>query len=96
MTNFETEEEAINFIVRISEFVAMSNSCSKAPEEAKKPKWNAKIICTEAHEPYFTHGKIYEVRDGIFEDNLGEETLIFNSLEMLNDTYSAQFAEVVE
>ena len=35
VTNFETEEEAINFIVRISEFVAMSNREPKAPEEAK-------------------------------------------------------------
>lgn len=58
-------------------------------------KWNAKIICIEAQEPYFTQGKIYDVEDGIFKDNLGEETQIFDSLEMLNDTYSAQFAEEV-
>lgn len=71
-----------------------------------KEKYNGKIICVETRFEYFTVGKIYEVKDGLFLDDIcfewNRNTKPFISLDDINDFFNAddrwktKFIELVE
>lgn len=87
---FPNEKEAIDYITNISELICQIN------DEKKCALWNAKVVCTGAHEPYFTKGKIYEISKGTITDNTGEELGGYESLNAMNNSTVAQFIEIVE
>lgn len=65
--------------------------------EPEKPKYfTGKIVCVNSINKWFTKGKIYNVDNGVFKDNEGDEHKRFKSVEQLNKIYMSQFIELVE
>lgn len=58
--------------------------------------WNAKVVCVIPQEPYFTKGKIYNVRNGFIEDNKEHVVGKYKTIKQINDGLFAQFIEIVE
>lgn len=52
---FKSVMKAKEYIENISKLILKINA---------KHKWNAKVVCVIPQEPYFTKGKIYNVRNG--------------------------------
>lgn len=65
--------------------------------EPEKPKYfTGKIVCVESPNVWFTKGKIYNVNNGIFKDDEGDEHKHFKSVDDLNRQYMSQFIELME
>ena len=56
--------------------------------------WNGKVRCVSAFGRYLTKGKIYEVHNGFFTTENGEQWGEFNDINELNRKSPSQFEEI--
>lgn len=56
--------------------------------------WNGKVRCVSAFGRYLIKGKIYEVHNGFFTTENGEQWGEFNDINELNRKASSQFEEI--
>lgn len=52
---------------------------------------NCKIICVNAKSNEFTTGKIYEVVNGVFSDDNGNESMNFENIKQINEAWWSNF-----
>lgn len=69
-------------------------------DEEDTEVFNGKIVCIETTDTDFTGGKIYEVKEGILEDNFGNhygEMCLFQNLKEINECMSGvKFIKLIE
>ena len=59
--------------------------------------WNAKVRCVEANSKYFNLNNIYEVKNGIINDNEGIFcSTVYGNIDDLNNDVSSKFELVSE
>ena len=85
---FDSITEAKEYIENISELIRKIN---------RERKWNTKVVCVRSKSIFYTKGKIYEVKNGIITNNIGEDLIhSYESMDDLNAWTEAKFIEVVE
>lgn len=68
-------------------------------EKEKNPLYNGKVICLDAKSYYYTTGRIYQFKDGVFTDNAGAivpTNKKIHSFEEWAEWSNAEWMEVIE
>ena len=79
--------------------LAFERLTNSEPEKPKKPKYyTGKVVCVSPSTPLFTKGKVYEIKDGVGKDDVGNIATCkpVKSFEEFSQTMLSKFIELVE
>jgi hypothetical protein len=79
--------------------LAFERLINPEPEKPKKPKYyNGKVVCVSPFTSFYTKGKVYEIKDGVGKDDVGNiaTCIPVKSFEEFNQQMLSKFIELVE